>query len=259
MRTFIELVKQIFRTEIEDYSFPIFSSLHFKILFFIGITIFFIIIFRKQLKNFKYKRILEVLVAIFLISTQVFLFIWYLRFPNFYLKESLPLYPCRIAIIMASIALLWKNEFSKAITYFFGTIGGSLALLIPLTNPYFFPHITYYTFFVGHYFLLVTSLYIILVEGFVIKKKHVKQAIVFSFFFALCAFIANYILDANYAFLNPENGYEFLSRMNIESNILTTSIATYLGFVFLIFIMYLPFKIREYREKSLFEDPIIKY
>ena len=251
MNRLLELSNEIFRIKTDDYTFPLFSSLHFKIILCVVITIFIAIIFR---------RAFEITTALILISTQIFLAIWYSRFPNFYLKESLPLYPCRIAIIMAAIGLIWKkNDFAKSIAYFWGTIGAIGALMIPITNSYIFPHITYYTFFIGHYFLLIASLYLILIEEFKVKSKNVKQALIFSFIFAICAFIANYLFDANYAFLNPPNGYEILNIINVESNIITTSIFAYFIFVLGIFIMYLPFNMSDYKKDSLFECSLIKY
>nr|WP_283704135.1 TIGR02206 family membrane protein [Clostridium perfringens] len=251
---------EIFRIETDDYTFPLFSSLHFKIILCVIITIFIGIIFKEKIKTWKYRRVFEISIALILASTQIFLSIWYLRFPNFYLKESLPLYPCRIAIIMAAIGLIWKsNDFAKSIAYFWGTIGSIGALIIPITNSYIFPHITYYTFFIGHYFLLIASLYIILIEEFRVKRKNVKQALIFSFIFAICAFIANYLFNANYAFLNPPNGYEILNLINVENNIITTSIFAYFIFVLGIFIMYLPFNMSNYKKDSLFEYSLIKY
>ena len=112
----LELSNEIFRIKTDDYTFPLFSSLHFKIILCVVITIFIAIIFKEKIKKWKYRRAFEITTALILISTQIFLAIWYSRFPNFYLKESLPLYPCRIAIIMAAIGLIWKkNDFAKSI------------------------------------------------------------------------------------------------------------------------------------------------
>ncbi|EOU2097528.1 TIGR02206 family membrane protein, partial [Clostridium perfringens] len=92
-----------------------------------------------------------------------------------------------------------------------------------------------------------------------VKRKNVKQALIFSFIFAICAFIANYLFNANYAFLNPPNGYEILNLINVENNIITTSIFAYFIFVLGIFIMYLPFNMSNYKKDSLFEYSLIKY
>ncbi len=257
----LEISNEIFRIKTDDYTFPLFSFLYFKIILCIIIaTIFIVIIFKEKIKRFKYRRILEITIALILVSTQIFLAIWYSRFPNFYLQESLPLYPCRIAIIMAAIGLIWKsNEFAKSIAYFWGIIGSIGALIIPIINYYNFPHITYYTFFIGHYFLLIASLYIILIDEFRVKRKNMKQALIFSFIFAVFAFIANCLFDANYAFLNPSDGYKILTLINIENNIVTTSIFAYLIFVLGIFIMYLPFNKTNYKKETLFEYSLIKY
>ncbi len=47
----LELSNEIFRIKTDDYTFPLFSSLHFKIILCVGITIFIAIIFKEKIKS----------------------------------------------------------------------------------------------------------------------------------------------------------------------------------------------------------------
>lgn len=258
MTEFLKLSDEIFRTKTDEYSFPLFSYLHFKIILYLILISLIIFIFRNKIRKWKYKRIFEISLSCVLFLTQIFLALWYSRFPNLCLNESLPLYPCRISIIMSGIALIYKkNETAKSITYFWGIIGAIGAFSFPITNSYIFPHITYYSFYIGHYSLMIAGLYFIFVDKFRPTFHNVKCALIFSFIFVICAFIANSIFDSNYAFLNPPNGYKILKYMHIN-NVVTTSLLAYFIFILGIFVMYLPFAIKNYKKYNLFEISLIK-
>ena len=47
----LELSNEIFRIKTDDYTFPLFSSLHFKIILCVVITIFIAIIFKEKIKK----------------------------------------------------------------------------------------------------------------------------------------------------------------------------------------------------------------
>ena len=69
----LELSNEIFRIKTDDYTFPLFSSLHFKIILCVVITIFIAIIFKEKIKKWRYRRAFEIITALILISTQIFL------------------------------------------------------------------------------------------------------------------------------------------------------------------------------------------
>ena len=69
-----------------------------------------------------------------------------------------PLYHCRMAMFAV---LLLKNSRTKTYFAIMGVVGTYCALIYPVFDPYEFPHITGFSFLIGHYALLVNSLNVI--------------------------------------------------------------------------------------------------
>ena len=57
--------------------------------------------------------------------------------------------------------LLLKNSKIKSYFAIMGVVGTYCALIYPVFDPYEFPHITGFSFLIGHYALLVNSLNVI--------------------------------------------------------------------------------------------------
>ena len=75
------------------------------------------------------------------------LYTWYL-WQGFPLYISLPLYHCRMAMFAV---LLLKNSRIKSYFAIMGVVGTYCALIYPVFDPYEFPHITGFSFLIGHY------------------------------------------------------------------------------------------------------------
>lgn len=94
----------------------------------------------------------------FFIGLQIFqlvsLYSWY-AINRIGLEVSLPLYHCRMA--MLGLLLLPKGR-AKQFMAQLGLVGALLALGYPVFDPYDFPHLTTFSFILGHYALLVNSL-----------------------------------------------------------------------------------------------------
>ena len=84
--------------------FRIFGPIHLLILFIASIVSIFI--FKRKYEN----RRIELLIGSVLIFQQITLYSWYF-ISNFNpIKEGLPLYHCRIAIIFLGLGLIFKNK-----------------------------------------------------------------------------------------------------------------------------------------------------
>lgn len=83
------------------------------------------------------------------------LYSWYLVF-NFPLSESLPLYHCRLA--MFGLLFLKDDRSIKRYLALIGVFGTLCAFIYPVLDPYDFPHLTTFSFWVGHLALWVNSL-----------------------------------------------------------------------------------------------------
>ena len=85
----------------------------------------------------------------------VFLYGWYLAIQE-PLSESLPLYHCRIA--MFAVLLLPDKVPYKQYFALLGVFGPICAIVYPILDPYPFPHVTLFSFFIGHFALLGNSI-----------------------------------------------------------------------------------------------------
>ena len=85
----------------------------------------------------------------------VFLYGWYWAIQE-PLSESLPLYHCRIA--MFAVLLLPDKVPYKQYFALLGVFGPICAIVYPILDPYPFPHVTLFSFFIGHFALLGNSI-----------------------------------------------------------------------------------------------------
>ena len=83
------------------------------------------------------------------------LYLWYFAY-HIPWSNSLPFYHCRLA--MFAVLFLPDRWKSKQFFALMGVSGAIFALGYPVFDPYTFPHITSFSFLLGHYCLLINSL-----------------------------------------------------------------------------------------------------
>ena len=125
------------------------------------------------------------------------LYSWYVGF-QLPLANSLPLYHCRLA--MFAVVFLPDKWPSKQYFALLGASGAGFALGYPVFDPYDFPHITSFSFLIGHYALLVNSL-IYLMNHY--DKTLLKKYMIVAYTFGLNLFLVgvNQVTGGNYGLL----------------------------------------------------------
>ena len=125
------------------------------------------------------------------------LYSWYVGF-QLPLANSLPLYHCRLA--MFAVVFLPDKWRSKQYFALLGASGAVFALGYPVFDPYDFPHITSFSFLIGHYALLVNSL-IYLMNHY--DKTLLKKYMIVAYTFGLNLFLVgvNQVTGGNYGLL----------------------------------------------------------
>ena len=125
------------------------------------------------------------------------LYSWYVGF-QLPLANSLPLYHCRLA--MFAVVFLPDKWRSKQYFALLGASGALFALGYPVFDPYDFPHITSFSFLIGHYALLVNSLLYLLNHY---DKTQLKKYMIVLYTFGLNAFLVgvNQMTGGNYGLL----------------------------------------------------------
>lgn len=145
------------------------------------------------------------------------LYSWYVGF-QLPLANSLPLYHCRLA--MFAVVFLPDKWPSKQYFALLGASGAVFALGYPVFDPYDFPHITSFSFLIGHYALLVNSL-IYLMNHY--DKTQLKKHTIVLYTFVLDAFLVgvNQVTGGNYGLLKSP---PFISQHNLLVKYLAVSI-----------------------------------
>ena len=191
----MNIFNYFFRSVPENTKFESFGKMHIFILI-IGFLISYLII-----KKLQVNRNFELIVAFVLLIQQITLYSWY-HISNYNpFTEGLPLYHCRVAILALALGLIFKINLLLNIGAYWGIFGSISALLVVGADPFAFPHITQFSFFIGHLFLLWGSVYCIFIECIKIDKKDFKTVIYFTNIYHIVVFILNHMIGSNYGFM----------------------------------------------------------
>jgi hypothetical integral membrane protein (TIGR02206 family) len=143
--------------------------------------------------------------------------------------------------------LITKRRFVFEVVYFFGLAGALQALITPELF-YTFPHFRFLHFFIAHFAIILSILYMVWVEGASITLRSVFKSFIVLNLFALIALFTNIATGANYMFLarKPQNPsiLDFLGPY--PWYILSLEVIAFVMFL----LLYLPFLIKQKRFKS---------
>lgn len=162
-------------------------------LIYAGLVIAIIIAYRFR----KNDKLLKVLLATNALL-QIILFIWYLGYKELFIMEGLPLYHCRIAVLMMAVGYVAKKPVISRYFAWLGIIGTIIAFGVPDPSDYLWPHLTNITFICTHYLIAMSSLIIISRNE---VKLNFRDVVLITFIMNLVIMIANTILGSNYSYL----------------------------------------------------------
>jgi len=75
------------------------------------------------------------------------------------------------------------------------------AVLTPDLGQYAFPHFCYFQVFLSHGLIIISALYLTLVEDFRPTRQSVKRVAIYGNIYLLFVFLLNLIIDSNYLFV----------------------------------------------------------
>ena len=159
----------------------------------IGILLFLIYISVRYAQTPLYQKTFKYLQAFQL----VILYSWYFGF-HISFANNLPFYHCRLAMFV----MLLLPDKCRIKQYFalLGVSGAIFAIGYPVFDPYDFPHLTSFSFLLGHYCLLVNSL-VYLINHY--DKQLLKKYEIVGYTFALDLFLVgvNAVTGGNYGLM----------------------------------------------------------
>jgi hypothetical integral membrane protein (TIGR02206 family) len=123
------------------------------------------------------------------------------------LNNSVPLQLCDVAEVMAAYALWSQRHWAFALTYFWGLVLSSQALITPdVGTPEAgapdFPHHLFLTFFALHLLVVWAAIYLTWGRGMRPSWRDYRLAVIATLAWAVFTFTFNVIAGTNYGYLN---------------------------------------------------------
>ncbi|KHF39876.1 hypothetical protein LQ50_12480 [Halalkalibacter okhensis] len=219
------------------------SPVHIATLIIFIILLLLLFSFRKSPFITKFGRLILfttlVLSEISIIKWSISVGIWDIRF-------NLPLQLCTISLYMCIVMLFTKWRTIFEVVYFFGLAGALQALITPDLF-YTFPHFRFLHFFIAHFAIILSILYMVWVEEAIITLKSVFKSFFVLNIFAFIAFVTNIATGANYMFLarKPQNPSILDALGPYPWYILSLEVIAFIMFL----LLYLPFLLKDKRFK----------
>lgn len=197
-----------------------------------------VLLFLFRVRFTKGKSVIRYTLAMFLLFSELSLYVWYVYTGVWNSIDSLPLQLCSISLFLSIIMLLTRSYFLFEVTYFLG-IGGALQAMFTPELAYDFPHYRYFHFFLAHIAIILASLYMLWYENVRPTIKSVWKAFAVLNLIALLVFFINKATGGNYMFLarKPTNPSLIDLLGPYPWYILSLEIIALIMF----FILYLPF------------------
>ena len=97
--------------------------------------------------------------------------------------------------------LVTKNRRIYEFAYLLGIAGALQALLTPDAGMWGFPHFRFFQVIISHGALVMSAIYMTIVEGYRPTWQSVKRVLVGSYFYMLHVWVINDIVGSNYMFI----------------------------------------------------------
>lgn len=105
-------------------------------------------------------------VASLLLANEASWHLWNLSVGRWHIQTMLPLHLCSTMVFASSALLLTGNRTLYEFVYFAGLGGAMQAIITPGLRDHDFPHFCYFQTFISHGGIILTALYMTIVEGY---------------------------------------------------------------------------------------------
>lgn len=144
-----------------------------------------------------------------LVMVVVFIFweaewqIWHLMTDTWNLQNNLPLHMCSM-MIWVSVYGLWTGDRRVyPLMYFFGISGAVQAIITP-DSLHAFPHLRYLNTIISHGLLVISGLWVVLVEGYRPTFKAMWSSILGLNIYAAIIYVFDLWIGANYLYVTEK-------------------------------------------------------
>lgn len=183
-----------------------------------ALTIALAMTFGKKIRTFNKELWIKRGMAVFLLFLEITYHIHNYTYP----RLSLPLHICSIALFLCIILLLTDRKGVFKYAFFFGTLGGIMALILPNSLGYTYYNFRYYHYLLLHTTIIFVPLYYYKAYDYRVEYSDVLTVYKHTFMLAIIIYLVNALLlklgyDANYWFINyvPNNVDDLFPNYNL--------------------------------------------
>ena len=235
----MKLYNNYWGSDFTNFAEKHFSTAHIMSLIIIGFLIYVIYVLKDMLKGAKEEKIYSSILGIILIVHQISLYYWYVDNNKLSLRESLPLYLCRISLVLSILMIFTKSREIFDILYFWGLGGAGIALLFHDTSLFTFPHYIFIQFFVSHGGILISIFFMIFVHNYFPTLASLKRTFKWNIIYFIITIPLNYLINSNYSYLRCKPNFPLLNHI---SNNPFVYVSLFFASINLLFVLlYLPF------------------
>lgn len=194
-------IKTFFGYEIDfNHAVRLFSIHHLYTILVAMFAIFGTLKYAQRLREHESEKKIKYTVATLLITLEVLYHIHTWSSP--YASISLPLHICSFATIMNITLLLTDSKRVFKYAFFFGTLGGFMALFIPFSYGYTYFNFRYYHFMVMHFLIMAVPIYYYKTYNFRVTYKNLLSVFGTTVILGLSVYLINIPLQTNYWYVS---------------------------------------------------------
>jgi len=233
-----------------DYSGPAFefmSATHVGALAFLVLLNLFLIRYRHA--DDKTKGSIRWLLALILWGNEFAWHYWNYAVGRWTIQSMLPLHLCSLLVWTGALMLVTKNYRIYEFMYFMGIGGAIQALATPDLGIYGFPHFRFFQTFISHGLIITSAIYMTVVEGFRPTWKSMLRVAIWMNLYAAAVYFINSSIGSNYLMINYKPNTPSLLDLLPPWPIYILYMEL-IG-VITILLLYLPFVLKDWRNKYL--------
>jgi hypothetical integral membrane protein (TIGR02206 family) len=118
-------------------------------------------------------------------------------------KTAAPMHLCSWAVVTAVITLIYPNQLTYELCYFWA-LGGTLQALMTPDVSYAFPDPRFINFFTSHGGVIAAALYLTLCLGMRPVPMSIGRTLAWSTGYVIAAMTTNFLLDTNFGYLRAK-------------------------------------------------------
>lgn len=191
-----------FSVDYDGPPFELFGSGHIATLITLLILIVYVVMIRNASQ--KVKDFTRYAIVFFMWGAEISWHLWNVFNHTWTVQTMLPLHMCSLMIWVAGFMMLTDDRRLFPFVYFLGVGGAIQAVLTPESGAYGFPHFRYLQTVTAHSFLILTGVFMTVVERLRPTWKDILKVLIYANVYMVIVFLINLMLGSNYLFINQK-------------------------------------------------------